>query len=90
MSPGGAVFDRTDQALFAMGLCYTAISRCQSIFDLLLQKPVRSADFRTHANVLETVKLEYERLETMFPQRSTIQEVLQKAKRLLNNLYKEY
>ena len=69
-----------------MGLCYTALSRTQSILDLLLQRPVRPQDFSTHISVLEAIRLEYLRLEMSFPQRITIEEVLQEAKLILRDL----
>ena len=84
-SPGGVVFDRTDGQLFAMGLCYVAISRCQSIKDLILRRPIRPHDFQTHSAVTEVIMAEYIRLEDQFPQRTTIADGLREARKLLSN-----
>ena len=63
-SPGGVVFNKGDRNLFASGLTYVAISRCQSIHDLILRKPIAFCHFRTHPNVLKSIATEYKRLES--------------------------
>ena len=58
-SPGGVVFNRTDKKLFAFGLSYVAMSRCQSVVDLTLERPISLKDFLTHKNVLQAINDEY-------------------------------
>ena len=82
-SPGGVVYNRTDRALFASGLTYVAISRCQSIKDLLLQKPIAMHHFKTHESVLDAIKAEYKRLATAFPQRVSDRELRQQRAEIL-------
>lgn len=70
-SPGGVVFLRNykGKPLFAPGLCYVALSRCQSIRDLLLRDPLSLQHFKLHENFLQSITNEYDRLEVLFPQR---------------------
>jgi ATP-dependent exoDNAse (exonuclease V) alpha subunit len=86
-SPGGLVFLRNFQnkPLFAPGLCYVAISRCQSVRELLLRDPLGLQHFKVHENFLSTIKLEYDRLEQLFPQRLTSLELKKVNKDILRN-----
>lgn len=83
-SPGGVVYNRTDRHLFASGLTYVAISRCQSIMDLILQQPVAAKHFRTHEKVLDAISEEYKRLELAFPQRISQRKLRQERKDMLD------
>ena len=85
-SPGGVVYNRTNRDLFASGLTYVAISRCQSIKDLLLQKPILLGHFKTHPKVLAAIKTEYKRLAAAFPQRVSDRELRQQRADILQGM----
>ena len=84
-SPGGVVFLRNykNKPLFAPGLCYVALSRCQSIRDLLLRDPISLQHFKVHENFIQSISNEYDRLEMLFPQRLSSLELKQKKRSLL-------
>lgn len=82
-SPGGVVFNRTDKPVHAAGLCYVAISRCQCIGDLILQKSLALSHFRSHRSVREAIEAEYARLEGLFPQTVTDRELKQRRREIL-------
>ena len=85
-SPGGVVFLRRNEnkPLFAPGLCYVALSRCQSIHDLVLHDPLSLDHFNAHKDVLQKVGQEYERLESAFPQKVSSAELRRQRKLILN------
>ena len=80
----GVVFlrDYNNKPLFAPGLCYVALSRCQSLRDLLLRDPLSLHHFKVHEQYLQSISNEYDRLEVLFPQRISSLELKQR-KRLL-------
>ena len=85
-SPGGIVFLRKNgnKPLFAPGLCYVALSRCQSIHDLVLRDPLALEHFNVHKDVLQNVGKEYDRLESLFPQQVTSTDLRRQRKQILN------
>jgi hypothetical protein len=83
-SPGGVVFNRTAKPLFAFGLCYVAMSRCQSILDLLLEKPINIKDFLTHRSVRLAIEEEYAIWEKRFPQRISLSQLRDQRLKVLN------
>ena len=88
-SPGGVVFVRNykTKPLFAPGLCYVAISRCQSVRELLLRDPLGLQHFRVHELSLRSIKEEYDRLELKFPQRLSWLELQKQNKQILRSMH---
>jgi hypothetical protein len=60
-----------------------AISRCQCIGDLILQKSLALSHFRSHRSVREAIEAEYARLEGLFPQTVTDRELKQRRREIL-------
>ena len=77
------MFNRTDKAGHVAGLCYVAISRCQCIGDLILQKSLALSHFRSHRFVREAIEAEYARLEALFPQQVSNRELKQRRRLIL-------
>jgi len=68
--------------MFTSGLNYVAISRAQSILEIILQVPLKYDDFCSHSTVTDRIKEVYTELAKKFPQVISEDQIKKERKKL--------